>query len=316
MVNGPLRGGEDINSWPLVLQVDDEVTLGGKSSENSSLELSDAELTSLSNGKFGVVVPIRIEDSLDVIRTLLTRMIRVGVKITGVRFGNEKGNNPDLNGVPLSMVEAKARKDVDEYLAQCAPFVTLVNSIITCQHIYCGVYPHPSQGSGNRFPVYKEEWTTYLDTKIAKGDAIDIHIYDQGLPDLMSEELLSDFLDLFTRPIYTIESGCKPIEDRALYKERTFAVWEMLQRVLTPKDVRGAQLLEHTKQNYGLLYKGKITEYGLKYLSIPRTSLPRIVGTPKLAFGFFGIKWWIVKLSNGHEKKIRSSTIPEAGSFA
>jgi hypothetical protein len=316
MVNGPLRGGEDINSWPLVLQVYDEVTLGGKSSENSSLDISDQHLMSLANGRFGVVVPIRIEDPIATIRTLLYRMIGAGVKITGVRFGNEKGNNADLSNVSLSMVENKAREDVDAYLYECAPFVALVNSMITCQHIYCGVYPHQTLGGNRRFPLYKEEWTTYLDTKLNKGDGIDIHIYDQGLPEIMSEELLLEFFSLFTRPIYVIEAGCKPITDRVLYKERTFAVWEMLQRVVEPKDVRGAQLMEHTKHTYGLIHKGKLTEYGLKYLSIPRTSRPRVVGTPRLSFGFLGMKWWIAKLSNGEEKKIKSLTRPEAGSFA
>ena len=310
-----MRGEEDLPSWKLALRPGEKIRLGGTSAEETPLILSWPIAVQLAELGAGVLFPISMKMHEDTLRYNLQTCIDAGVRLTDVGYGNEIANKPDLVGVPLSKVPAAARSMVDAYLGKCASFDKIVDSMVTVQKVYSSVYPHPDRypdPENNKTYVWKREWARYLDEKLPQGAAIDVHVYDPGTHVGMEEGNLVEFLRSFSRPVYVGESGAIPQGDIP-DADRSDRIWDICHNALGAKDEFGVQLMEQVNFGFGLVYKGQLTRWGEKYLSLPRKSRPRAVAARKW-FGFGPWVWWVVKDSQAAERIIFGQYPPIPGS--
>jgi hypothetical protein len=320
MINGVIRGSqsENIPSWKLFLREGDKICLGGgTSSETYGIDFTDQQWKDAAALKCGICIPIPTNISETKLYDILKRGIDFGANITDVRYFNEYANHPVLEGISLAQVPAHTHALVDAMITKASPLRTVVESLLTVTHIYSGIYDGPERYPNpetNKNLLYKREWMKHLDAVLLSGDAIDVHIYDRGGDNpQISEDNLREFFARFERPIYVIESGCIPV-GAIPDKTRTYRTWDITHSCLGEKDDFGVQLAEQTQFGFGLVFNGELTHWGEKYLSLPRKTKPRVIKA-WFSFGFGTFKWWIVKLSDGTERRIFSFTKPEVNSF-
>jgi len=317
MVNAVIRGNENIPSWSKALHADDKINLGGTSSETLGIDFTDQQWKDIAALKCGVCIPCPSNITTNKFYEILRRAISFGVNITDVRYFNEYANKPDFTGVKLSDIKYWTSGKVDDYIYKVAPYRTVVESLLTVTHIYAGIYSDDTQynnPSKSRFFIYETEWMRRLNEVLSPIDGIDVHVYDRPYMKKLDPIKVKEFFARYTRPMYVIESGSIAAADAIPDTERTYFTWDITHAALGQKDEFSVQLMEQVKMGFGLVWKGSLTHWGLRYLSLPRKTKPRIIKV-WFTFGFGSFKWWTLKLSNGQEKLVFSSSQPVEGSI-
>ena len=169
IVNAPLRGGVNIDTWGLSLVT--KICNGGTWTRDPLNFATEAQLIALAALGKDVVYSVCLARTPDKELDEINRYISYGVNIVAVRFGNEESQY-EVAGVGEVVNYELGRIRGAAYVARVQEYV---DKFPTYPRIYAGEFPSNMQNPV--VALFRAGWNKGISENIRPEDVIDLHVY-------------------------------------------------------------------------------------------------------------------------------------------